>query len=307
MGINTVDLGITLCGIKLNNPVMTASGTFGYGNELSDVVSVGRLGAIITKTITARPTKGNPPPRICEVTAGMLNTIGLQNIGVEKFISTKLSLILKLGVPVIVSVAGETVQDFVLVVEALNKIRGISAIELNLSCPNLQKKIICQDKALVGEILKEISKISRFPVIAKLSPSVSDIQELTLTVEESGAHAISLVNTFPGMAIDTDTWKPKLSTVTGGFSGPAIKPLALRCVWLVSKITKLPVIGGGGIISALDAVEFLLAGASAVSVGTANFIKPGMPLEIIEGIKSYLEKKNISSVSEIVGKVKIFL
>jgi dihydroorotate dehydrogenase (NAD+) catalytic subunit len=239
------------------------------------------------------------------VTGGILNTIGLQNVGVERFIEEKWGALRKLPVPVIVSVAGESAEDYIGVVQRLNTLKGVAAIELNLSCPNLQKKIICLDTALVASIIKETAKISKVPVFAKLSPMVQDLAGLTRVAENAGAAAVSLVNTFPGMAIDTKTMRPKLAVVTGGMSGPAIKPLALRCVWEVARQTKLPVIGGGGIMSGEDAVEFLLAGAAAVSVGTASFTDPLNPVKVASGIGEYQRRMKLKSTKDITGKLRV--
>ena len=297
------DLTTEIAGIKLKNPVLVASGTFGYGDELTDLVEVSKLGAIITKTVTLSPKAGNPPPRLAETASGLLNTIGLQNLGVKNFLKEKWDSLKGLGVPVIVSIAGETAQEYIDVVKMLNDVSGISAIELNLSCPNLKKRIICQDSALVEEIVSGTSKLSRVPVIAKLSAQVENLVELCVLCEKSGAKALSLVNTFPGMAIDIITRKPKLSTVTGGLSGPAVKPLALKCVWDVYGKVGVPIIGGGGISSGDDAVEFFLAGASAVSIGTANFIDPKAASGIIEGITGYFDSNKLERMADVVGKM----
>jgi dihydroorotate dehydrogenase (NAD+) catalytic subunit len=303
--MNKIDLSVNIAGIRLENPVITASGTFGYGDELSDLVQLSQIGAVTTKTITLGPRTGNPPPRICETASGMLNTIGLQNIGLEKFLEEKQEDLKKLGIPVIVSIAGSTVEEYTVLTGLLNQIKFISAIELNLSCPNLKKKIICQDEELFAEIIKKASKIRRHPIIAKLSPQVQDIAHVALLAEKSGADAVSLVNTFPGMVIDVHSFRPKLSTVTGGLSGPCIKPLALRCVWEAAKSVKIPVIGGGGITTAEDAAEFILAGASAVSVGTASLADPAATLKIAEGLHEYLKERKIGSIADLKGKLKL--
>ena len=303
--MNKIDLSVNMAGIKLQNPVITASGTFGYGDELADLVQLSQIGAVTTKTITLGPRTGNPPPRICETASGMLNTIGLQNIGLERFLEEKQEDLKKLGVPVFVSIAGSTAEEYVALVRLLNQIKFISAIELNLSCPNLKKKIICQDEELFCEIIKKTSKIRHHPIIAKLSPQVQDIAQAALLAEKSGADAVSLVNTFPGMVIDVHSFRPKLSTVTGGLSGPCIKPLALRCVWEAAKSVKIPVIGGGGITTAEDAAEFIIAGATAISVGTASLADPDAPLKIADGLMEYLKTRKISSIAELKGKLKL--
>lgn len=303
--MHRTDLSVEIAGIKLKNPVITASGTFGYGDELTDLLDVSSLGAIVTKTITLEARTGNPPTRICETAAGMLNTIGLQNVGLERFISEKLGDLKKLGLPVIVSIAGSTCAEYVEISKRLGGLKGIAALELNLSCPNLKKTIICRDEALFSEIIKKVKLEIRLPVIAKLSPHVLDIGELAMLAQKCGADAVSLVNTFPGMAINPESFRPSLSTVTGGLSGPCIRPLALRCVWEAAARVKIPVIGGGGIASASDAAEFLIAGATAVSVGTAGFTDPAAPAKIAEGLRKYLERKKIKSVKAIIGALKI--
>ena len=299
------DTSINFAGIKCKNPVFVASGTFGYGYEAADLTDINSIGAIITKTITLSPKAGNPPPRLAEVTSGILNSIGLQNVGVAAFCRDKLPLLQKLKTPVIVSIAGETAADYAAVARALNGKNGIAAIELNLSCPNLKKQIICQNAQLVNQIISRVKKACYYPVIAKLSPQVADIGALGILAESSGADALSVANTFPGMAINVNTFRPKISTVTGGMSGPAIKPLALRCVWETARRVRIPVLGGGGIATGSDAIEFILAGARAVSAGTANFIDPQAPATIAAEIAEYMKKKNISSLSDITGKVMV--
>jgi dihydroorotate dehydrogenase (NAD+) catalytic subunit len=299
------DISTSIAGLKLNNPVVMASGTFGYGDEMQDLVPLKNLGAITTKTITLKSRPGNRPPRLAEVGNGILNSIGLQNVGVERFLEEKWGNLRKLPVAVIVSIAGETPDDYVLVAERLRKAGGVRAIELNLSCPNLKKRIVCQDEGLVREIVAGVKKVAGCTVIAKLSPQVADIGALSLLAQDAGADALALVNTFPGMAINISTWRPKLSTVTGGMSGPAVKPLALRCVFEAAARVTIPIIGGGGITVWQDAVEFLLAGASAVSIGTANFVDPLSPAKIADGIKKYLAARKLVSLKELIGKVRI--
>lgn len=291
--------------IALENPVLAASGTFGYGDEIADLLDLGALGGIITKTVTREPRPGNPPPRICEVTGGMINAIGLQNIGVDRFVSEKLPGLRKIPGALIVSIAGHSVGEYVETAHRLDGARGIDGIELNLSCPNLQKKIISQDAKLVRAIVRAVTTAVRVPVIAKLSPQVADIAVMAETAMEAGAAALALVNTFPAMAIDIETRRPKIAIVAGGMSGPAIKPMAVRAVWEAYRRTKAPIIGGGGIMTADDAIEFLLAGASAVSVGTANFIDVQAPAKILAGIEAYLRRKKIASVKALVGGICI--
>lgn len=299
------NIKVDFLGLKLNSPVLTASGTFGYGDEVADLVDLKQLGAIVTKTITLEPKLGNPQPRIAEVASGMLNTIGLQNIGVRKFVETKLDNLLKLKVPIIVSVAGSCSEDYIDIVKILNSYDKIFAIELNLSCPNLKKTIICQDIGLFDSIIRNVKKISKFPVIAKLSPQVQDIAELSLLAQNIGADAVTLTNTFPAMAINIHTFKPKLSTVKGGMSGPCVKPMALRCVFEAGQKIKIPIIGCGGISNANDAIEFILAGATCISIGTATLVEPKILTDTVSGITKYLENKNIRNLSDLIGKVEL--
>ena len=294
-------LSTNFLGIKMKSPLLTASGTFGYGNELTDLIDITKIGAIVTKTITLEERLGNPQPRIAEVASGMLNTIGLQNIGVKKFIETKLDAILKLKVPVIVSVAGAYART----VMELNRYPKISAIELNLSCPNLKKTIISQDVELLSNIIKSVKHISKFPIIAKLSPQVQDIAALSLTAQNCGADAVTLTNTFPAMAIDINTFKPKLSTVKGGMSGPCVKPMALRCVFDAFQKVSIPIIGCGGITNSDDVIEFILAGATCVSIGTQVLVEPKVFEHTYDGLEKYLKDKKIKNIKELQGKVKL--
>ncbi len=293
-----------LAGIKLKNPVVTASGTFGYGDELADLCDIQALGAIVTKTITIQPKAGNPAPRVAEAASGMLNTIGLQNIGAAAFVTQKLPVLRKLRVPVIVSIAGHTEKEYLAAIDIMAGQKGISAVELNLSCPNLQKKIVCQDETLMRLVIKGACKRLSVPVIAKLSPQLTDIAYSANIALGAGARVLSLVNTFPAMAIDVRTWKPRLSTVTGGLSGPAVKPMAVRAVWEVYRNHHCPIIGGGGISSGEDAVEFLLAGAAAVSVGTASFVDANAAPRVALEIEEYMKEYGIKSIADMTGKIK---
>ncbi|MDR0820237.1 MAG: dihydroorotate dehydrogenase [Endomicrobium sp.] len=295
------DLSVNFAGIKLKNPVLTASGTFGYGYELADLIPLKRLGGIVTKTITLEPRAGNLQPRIAEVASGILNSIGLQNIGVKAFIEEPLEKLNKIGVPVIVSVAGVAEGEYVETVKILSSQNGISAIELNLSCPNLKKKIVCHDLPLMRDVIRGVKKVSRIPVIAKLSPLVTDISELALMAQNAGADGVTLTNTYPAMVVDIRTFKPKLSTVKGGMSGACVKPMSVRCVYDAYQDIKIPIIGCGGIMTGEDAVEFILAGAAAVSVGSSSLVSPGNLIAIIDGIENILKEKNIKSVKEITG------
>jgi dihydroorotate dehydrogenase (NAD+) catalytic subunit len=296
-----LDLSIEFAGIKFKNPVFTASGTFGYGYELADLIPLEKLGAIVTKTITLEPRCGNAQPRIAEVTSGMLNTIGLQNIGVKAFVEKPLDNLCKIGVPVIVSVAGAAINEYIETVKILNQQHGISAIELNLSCPNLKKKIICHDLPLLYDVVKNVKKVSNIPIIAKLSPLVTDISELALTAQNAGADGVTIANTYPAMAIDVKTFKPKLSTIKGAMSGACIKPMSVRCVYDAYQNIKIPIIGCGGIITGEDAVEFMLAGATAVSVGSASLLSPKNLIKIIDVVEDILRDKNVKFVKEVVG------
>jgi dihydroorotate dehydrogenase (NAD+) catalytic subunit len=279
---------VDIAGIKMKNPVMVASGTFGYGEEYSELIDLNKLGAIVTKSVTLNPRPGNPPPRICETSAGMLNSIGLQNDGLKVFIEKQLPFLSKFDVPVIVNVAGETIDEYVEVSRALSREPKVRGIELNISCPNVKKggMTFGIDPKATKELIEEVRAATKLPLIAKLSPNVTDITVIAKAAVSAGADALSLINTVLGMAIDIKTKKPKLATVTGGLSGPAIKPIAIRMVWQVAQVVKVPIIGIGGIMTAEDAYEFLLAGASAVQIGTANFVDVEAPLKIIEGLTS---------------------
>ena len=290
--------------IRLKNPVMVASGTFGYAKEFEKLVNLKHLGAIITKTITLNPRQGNPMPRICETASGMLNSIGLQNEGIDDFIKEKMPYLSGIGVPVIVSISGNNIDEFFILARRLNKIKAISGIELNISCPNIKcKGLVAQDKKETYEVVKAVRKTTNKTVITKLSPNVTDIAEIARAAEDAGSDAVSLVNTFLGMAIDVETGKSKLGNITGGLSGPCIKPIALRMVYEVSRNIDIPVIGMGGIMNASDAIEFILAGATAIQVGTANFIEPGVSGKIIKGIETYLKRHKIEKIQDMIGKI----
>ena len=288
--------------IRLKNPVMAASGTFGYAKEFEKLVNLKEIGAIITKTITLNPRQGNVMPRICETSAGMLNAIGLQNEGIDDFVKEKMPYLSKIGVPIIVSISGNNIDEFFILARRLNKIKNISGIELNISCPNIKTKgLVAQDAKETYEVVKAVRKVTNKTLITKLSPNVTDIVEIAESAESAGSDAVSLVNTFLGMAIDIDARKSKLGNITGGLSGPCIKPIAVRMVYEVSKNINIPVIGMGGIMNSDDAIEFMLAGASAIQVGTANFIDPGICGKIVKGIEAYLKKHKIEKIEDIVG------
>jgi dihydroorotate dehydrogenase (NAD+) catalytic subunit len=300
-----MDLTVNIGHLKLKNPVMTASGTFGYGEEYSEFVDLNMLGAVVVKGISLKPMEGNPPPRICETPCGMLNAIGLQNVGLKRFLKEKLPYLRAFDTKIIVNVLGNTVQEYVKLAKALDE-AGVDGIELNVSCPNVKQGGILfgtDKKALAKLIAKVRQVVSKSILITKLSPTVSNIPEFARTAEENGSDAITLINTIPAMAIDAETWKPRLSNITGGLSGPAIKPIAIRMVWEASRAVGIPVIGVGGIMNTQDAVEFMLAGATAIEVGTGNFLNPLATVEIVNGIWTYLDKKGISKVKDIIGGV----
>ena len=291
--------------LKLKNPAVVASGTFGYAQELSSLVDLKKIGAITSKTITLKAKKGNPPPRTVETASGMLNAIGLENPGVDKFIEEKVSFLKRIGVPIIVSISADSDNEFVKLTKKISAVGGISGIELNLSCPNLKSKaLVSQDPKATYRVLSKVRKATKLTLIAKLSPNVTDIASIAKAAERAGADGVSLVNTFLGLAIDLQTRRAKLANITGGLSGPAIKPIALRMVWEVARAVKIPIIGGGGIMNTQDALEFIIAGASAVSIGTATFINPKASVEVAEGIKKYLKKNNLRNINQLKGTLK---
>ncbi|MDO8490707.1 MAG: dihydroorotate dehydrogenase [Dehalococcoidia bacterium] len=290
-------------GLRLTNPVMTASGTFGYGTEYAQLMDIQKLGAIVCKGTTLKSRTGNLQPRIVETTAGMLNSIGLQNIGVEALVAEKAPIWATWRVPVIVNIAGDTVQDYAALAGRLEGIPGVSGIEVNVSCPNTAAggALFGKDPKVVAEVTRAVKRASSLPIIVKLTPNVTDICEVAIAAAEAGADALSLINTLAGMAIDARKRKPVLGNINGGLSGPAIKPVALHMVYRVAKVVKVPIIGIGGITSGLDAIEFIEAGASAVQVGMANFVNPRCALDVLEGIEEFLKEEGIEDVSQLVG------
>lgn len=296
-----VNMKVIIGKLTLKNPVMTASGTFGYGEEYSEFFDLSKLGALVIKGISLKPMSGNPTPRICETPCGMLNAIGLENVGLKRFLNEKLPFLRRFNTCLIVNILGRSIHEYINLSQALEQ-GGISAIELNVSCPNVKKGGIefGTDKKALGRLTKMVRKVFKGTLLIKLSPKVSDIKEFAKVSECEGADAISLINTIPAMAIDIKTRKPILSNITGGLSGPAIKPIALRMVYEASGAVKIPVIGMGGIMNAGDAIEFMLAGASAVAVGTANFINPLTALDVIEGIKAYMRENNIKEIKGLI-------
>ncbi|MCU0600420.1 MAG: dihydroorotate dehydrogenase [Desulfobacterales bacterium] len=300
------NLKVDIGGITLNNPVMTASGTFGYGKEFESFVDLNRIGAIIVKGLSLKPSKGNSPPRIIETPSGMLNAIGLENIGIETFITGKLPALKDFETPVFVNIYGTTIDEYAALADRIQDVDGISGMEVNISCPNVKAGGIAfgVDCRAAADVVRAVRLKTSKPLMVKLSPNVTDIVEIAKSVEDAGADSISLINTITGMLIDIETRKPKLANITGGLSGPAIKPVALRMVWQVARAVKVPVIGIGGICSAEDALEFFIAGATAVQVGTANFINPRATLDILEGIEGYLETRQIKDIGELIGSIR---
>ncbi len=301
------DLSIEIDNIKFRNPVITASGTFGYGIEYDDFFDVDQLGGFIVKGTTFRPRQGNPYPRMAETPSGMLNAVGLQNGGIDYFISDIYPKLTKYKTNILINVSGSTIEDYSACAERINELEKIPGIELNISCPNIKAGGMAFGTtcASAENVVKAVRKVYNKTLIVKLSPNVTDITEIAKAVEESGADSVSLINTLLGMAINAETRKPILSTVTGGLSGPSVKPIALRMVWQVAKAIKIPVIGLGGIMSATDAIEFFLAGATAIQVGTANFINPSISIEIINGINEYLDRHKFSSIKDIIGCLQL--
>ncbi len=320
MGLNLkIKIGKTV----FKNPVLVASGTFGHAKEFEKFIDLRRLGGIVTKTITLKPRLGNPPQRIVETPGGMLNAIGLQNPGVEKYVSEKLPYLRKLKVPVITSVMGYSIDEFVSVVKVLEKAEGMDGYELNLSCPNVSyggglsatkasadssslrsAKMFAHDEHMIEDVVRAVRQTTQKTLIAKLGPDVSDIGGMAAAAERGGADAVSLINTFIAMAIDVKRRRPILANKTGGLSGPCIRPIAVRLAWEAKKSVKIPVIGIGGIMNAHDALEFLIAGAAAVQVGTANFLNPRASLDILEGLEDFMKKEKIKDVSELIGSLR---
>ncbi|MCF8081101.1 MAG: dihydroorotate dehydrogenase [Desulfobacterales bacterium] len=300
------DLRVDIGGLVLKNPVMTASGTFGYGREFAELVDLKRLGAVVVKGLSLQPSMGNPPPRIAETACGMLNAIGLENVGVDAFIREKLPFLETLSVPVIVNIYGKSVEEYAELAGRLDPVEGVSAVEVNISCPNVKAGGVAfgVDPEAAYTVVREVRLRTARPLIVKLSPNVSDVTKIAEKAVDAGADALSLINTITGMAVDVERRRPKLANVTGGLSGPAVKPVALRMVWEVVKTVNVPVIGIGGIMTAEDALEFLITGAAAVEVGTANFVNPGATMDILDGIEAYLVKHGIEKVTDLIGTLE---
>ena len=302
-----VDLSVKLGRMELKNPVMTASGTFGYGTEYKDFVDLSRIGGIVVKGTTLRDRQGNAYPRMAETPSGMLNAVGLQNKGVDYFIDSIYPTIKNYDTSIFVNVSGSTIDDYIITAEKLNDLDKIPGIELNISCPNVKEGGMAFGTSCLSasQVVKAVRSVYKNELMVKLSPNVTDISEIALAVEAEGADSISLINTLLGMAINAEKRKPLLSTVTGGLSGPAVKPIALRMVWQVAKAVKVPVVGMGGIMNATDAIEFILAGASAIQIGTANFIDPSVSEKVLVGIEDYLIRHKLSSVNELIGALEL--
>ncbi len=300
-------MAVSIGGLKLKNPVMTASGTFGYGREYAEYLDLNSLGAIVVKGLSINPRDGNSPPRIIETASGMLNAVGLQNVGVRKFVDEKLPYLRTIDSAVVANIFGESVEDYVKTAQVLCDAPGVDALEINISCPNVKKGGVAfgSDPALAADVTRAVRKVCLLPLIVKLTPNVTDITVIARSVEAAGADALSLINTITGMSIDIERRVPHLRNVTGGLSGPAIKPVALRMVWETVKAVSIPVIGLGGIMTASDAIEFLIAGACAVQIGTANFIRPSTSADIVRGIEDYLSRKGIGDIKDLIGTLRV--
>jgi dihydroorotate dehydrogenase (NAD+) catalytic subunit len=302
-----INLSVDIGGIILKNPVMTASGTFGFGTEFADLVDLNRLGGIIVKGLSIQPAPGNPPPRIVETPCGMLNAIGLENVGVDAFIREKLPMLESVSTPVFTNIYGKTIDEYVRIAARLNDVEKVAGLEVNVSCPNVTAGGVAfgVNPEMAASVVRAVKAETSKPVIIKLSPNVTDVTIIARSVEDAGADAVSLINTITGMAIDIQKRVPVLANITGGLSGPAIRPVAVRMVWQTARAVRIPVIGIGGIMCAADALEFIIAGAAAVQVGTANFVNPGVTMDIIDGITQYLHDHDIDDIHELIGSLKV--
>ncbi len=302
-----LNLSVDIGGIVLKNPVMTASGTFGFGTEFASLVDLNRLGGIIVKGLSIRPVPGNPPPRIIETPCGMLNAIGLENVGVEAFIREKLPLLASVSTPVFANIYGKTMDEYAQIAARLDNVKKVAGVEVNISCPNVSAGGLSfgVDLEMAASVVRAVKGRTSKPVMVKLSPNVTDVAAIARSVEDAGADAVSLINTITGMVIDIEKRVPKLANITGGLSGPAIRPVAVRMVWQVARAVRIPVVGIGGIMCAADALEFLIAGAAAIQVGTANFVNPRVTMEIIDGIGQYLDAHGISDIRELIGSLRV--
>ncbi len=301
-----VNLSVHVGSLKLKNPVIAASGTFGYGEEYSGIVPLKSLGALITKGLSLEPRKGNPPPRLAETSSGMLNAIGLENLGIQRFLREKMAFLRKAECSVLVNIFGCTEEEYAEMARRLSEVEGIAGLEINISCPNVKAggTIFATEAKSVYQVVSRARQASSSFLMVKLSPNVSDIAKIALAAEEAGADALSLINTLTGMAVDIKTRTPVLANITGGLSGPAIKPIGLRMVWQVARAVRIPVVGIGGIATAEDALEYLIAGAAAIQVGSAHFVDPRVGVKIVDGIKNYLKANNLSDLSSVIGSLK---
>jgi len=300
------DLAVSIGKLVLKNPIMTASGTFGYGEEYASFVDLNRLGAVVVKGVSLEPRMGNPPIRIVETPSGMLNAVGLQNVGVRSFVAEKLPYLRQYDTAVIVNIFGETLEEYGRVASILSRCEGIHALEVNISCPNVRRggsAFGCRPET-AADVTRCVRSETNLPIVIKLTPNVTDIAEIAMAVEDAGADAVSLINTLTGMSVDIERRRPYLANITGGLSGPAIKPIALRMVWQVVHAVRIPVIGLGGIMNASDALEFLICGASAVQVGTANFVRPSATMEILNGVIDYLDRHGILGIQDLIGSLQ---
>jgi dihydroorotate dehydrogenase (NAD+) catalytic subunit len=302
-----LDLGVNIGGLDLRNPVMTASGTFGYASEFEDFVDLNRLGAIIVKGLSLDPSPGNPPPRIVETASGMLNAIGLENVGIEAFVTHKLPFLRNLSTPLILNLYGRSIHQYAELASRIADLEDVAGIEVNISCPNVKEGGVAfgADPESAFRVITAVRKRTSLPLMVKLSPNVTDITAIAVSVEDAGADSVSLINTITGMAIDIHKRSPVLANITGGLSGPAIKPIALRMVWQVAQKVGIPVVGVGGIISAEDALEFIIAGASAVQIGTANFINPAATIDVLEGIERFMRATKVQKMTDLVGTLQV--
>lgn len=300
------NLAVNVGGISMKNPVMTASGTFGYGQEFAPLFDLSRLGALVIKGLSLKPAPGNPPPRTVETCGGMLNAVGLENVGLVAFAENKLPFLQSLDVAIILNIYGHSIEEYAEMSERIEDLDGIAGIEVNISCPNIKAGGVAfgTDPKIAFQVTKAVREKTKLPLIVKLTPNVTDIAIIARSVEDAGADAVSLINTITAMAVDVKTRRPKLANITGGLSGPAIKPIALRMVWNAAQAVRIPVIGVGGIIDASDALEFFIVGARAIQVGTANFVNPRASVEIVEGLDAYLAENNISDISQVIGSLR---
>ena len=301
------DLTVDIGGLELQNPVMTASGTFGYAREFDHYIDLNRLGGIIVKGLSLKPSKGNPPPRIVETDCGMLNAIGLENVGIDGFIKDKLPFLETLRPPTIANIYGKTIEEYARLAERIEPLDAVKGLEVNISCPNVKEGGVAfgSDPKIADEVVKAVREKTTKHLMVKLSPNVTDIALMARVAEDAGADALSLINTITGMAVDLSTRRSKLANVTGGLSGPAIKPVALRMVWQAAQVVKIPIVGVGGIMNATDALEFMMVGATAVQVGTANFVNPGSTMAIIDGMQTWLQQEGLDDIKQLIGTLVV--